>query len=143
MTEKKTSSMTRNRLAYGKQEQLDYIQYCLLQETGVTYKREELDKIIKAYQRMIIDVLSYGDSFRMGNLGKFVLCVREKRKEMTFTNPKTREKIIVPPLEAHNVPRFKFSPSVKAEFRAKTLGHPLREGSLSNNGKKIDIGGTL
>ena len=45
--------MTRNRLAYGKQEQLDYIQYCLLQETGVTYKREELDKIIKAYQRML------------------------------------------------------------------------------------------
>lgn len=74
-------------------------------------KKIEVEKVLKAFEQVVIDICKNGDKVQLMGFGTFEGVTKAEAKKR---NPKTGEEIIVP---EHIAPKFKFSSNVKKEVK--------------------------
>lgn len=89
------------------------------------YTQEVAKDIIDAYGHIIYKLLLEGYQIRMPEVGRFYLKTNDPRPERPFVMPQTGEHVVLPATPEHQVPKFKFTPTLTKEIKEKSWGNLL------------------
>lgn len=91
----------------------DFIK-ALSEETG--FARKDLDVVLAAITKIVVETLKDKDSVNLGDLGKFSVAETSAKPERQGVNPKTREPLTIKAKDASFKPVFKFAKKVKEDI---------------------------